>query len=251
MENNKRISLWDYYAECYDVLNELHPYQDLHAEVIDNLLPAFNNPFVLDVACGTGNFPFWLKKMQKSQGYVVTGLDNSDGMIKKAKGKNPEKNLFFRKHDLNEKLPFDDGFFDQVVSVNTLYSVEDPLKMILEFSRVVKEKGRLILVNPKKGYENGLIMKEHCRDKGADAPWLQCNLDENSEKNLLEKVIEDNEVRKKMSFVVKINRQISKENTFHFYTLNDFSLLVGQSGLLVLDVKKVYADQAIMIVAEK
>ena len=252
METKRLEGIWNEYAENYDVLNQLRPYQDLFTSVINELLPAFSNPLVLDVACGTGNFSYWLKAGEKSRGYVVTGLDNSDEMLKVAEKKNPEENFLFLKHDLNSKLPFDeDWFFDQVVSINTLYSVENPLEVLAEYSRVIKKGGRLILVNPKKGYENGMIIKKHCLDNGEDGPWLGMNFSEEKGIELLNRVISDERIRGKMMAVAKINREISQQKKFHFLSSADLTQLVCLEGFKILKDEKVYADQAIMIVAEK
>lgn len=252
MKNDHAFNVndWGGYAECYDALNELKPYQDLQKAVI-NQLALTRAGLTLDVACGTGNMQFWLKKSKKFFNTTIFGLDFSDEMLGVAKIKNQEKHFRYFKHNLNKPLPFGDEYFDQAVSVNTLYALEDPSRALSEFFRVLKKGGRLVLVNPKKGYENGLILKEHCGDSGPDKPWLGIHLNESKERELLEKAVSNAEARARMLAIAKYNRQISFDRKFHFMSLPELARLFSFEKFNVIHDQSLYADQAIMMVAQK
>lgn len=54
----------------------------------------------------------------------------------------------FTKIDLNKPLPFEDGFFDYVVSVEGIEHLENPFSCISEFARVLKPEGSLVITTP-------------------------------------------------------------------------------------------------------
>ena len=54
----------------------------------------------------------------------------------------------FKKADLNQPLPFDNGYFDYVVSVEGIEHLENPFLCIREFARVLRPGGSLIISTP-------------------------------------------------------------------------------------------------------
>ena len=63
------------------------------------------------------------------------------------------------KVDLNcDRLPFDDGFFDVVVIGCTLAHVGNPLSVLFESNRVLKESGKIIITSPNPHYYWEVIM---------------------------------------------------------------------------------------------
>ena len=104
---------------------------------IESLCKNLKPPF-LEVGVGTGRFAQALK--------IKCGIDVSTGMLKFAK----QKGIVVIKAD-GESLPFVDSFFGAVFIVVTLCFMEEPLKVLKETSRVLREDGAVIL---------GLILKE-------------------------------------------------------------------------------------------
>lgn len=102
------------------------------------------NSSALDVGYGNG---YLIKKLYKKYSCNLCGIDISDDMQKVALRKN-------RKAKANGKvnltvgdccnLPYPDGVFDAVVSVNTVYFWEDTLKGLREIFRVLKDGGKFI-----------------------------------------------------------------------------------------------------------
>ena len=96
---------------------------------------------VLDVACGTGYGSALLSLNNK-----VTGVDISEEAIKHAKD-------HFEVPDFRvgnaEKLEFEDGSFDAVVSFETIEHLDKPMEFIKEVRRVLKKDGKFYGSIPK------------------------------------------------------------------------------------------------------
>ncbi len=161
---------WSFYATCYDALNELRPYREMLQRIVAllEIKHGQNTLHILDAGCGTGN----LEQLLKETGVRIVALDFSPVMLTRAREKCSGNNLIqFQQADLNQPLPFSDGIFDRIVCVNTLYILNDPNRIMKEFSRVLKIGGMLIVVTPKKGSSAPLILKAHRHSHEADEKW--------------------------------------------------------------------------------
>ncbi len=58
------------------------------------------------------------------------------------------ENRNFRVADMNERLPWDDGFFDSVVCIDGIEHLENPFAFVREANRVLRLKGTLIISTP-------------------------------------------------------------------------------------------------------
>lgn len=96
---------------------------------------------LLDVSCGTGNM---LKEMSKTTKADLYGVDLSENMIKQAKKK--LKNVNLQTADVHS-LPFEDSFFDYVVTTEAFHHYYDQSKAVAEMKRVVKPGGKVIVVD--------------------------------------------------------------------------------------------------------
>lgn len=94
---------------------------------------------VLEVGVGTGrNLKYY------PTGCSVTGIDNSNGMLEKAKKKATDmKNVTLLLMDA-EILEFPDKSFDYVVTTFVLCTIPDPVKALEEMRRVLKPSGEMI-----------------------------------------------------------------------------------------------------------
>jgi demethylmenaquinone methyltransferase/2-methoxy-6-polyprenyl-1,4-benzoquinol methylase len=112
-----------------------------------------NGEKILEVAFGTGlNFVEILKR--NPQGWV-NGIDVSMKMLERARkriSKTGQKNYTLYLGDCRH-LPFEDGTFDILMTQYLLdiLPVEDFIPILLEFRRVLKDGGRIVLVNMTKG----------------------------------------------------------------------------------------------------
>ena len=108
---------------------------------------------ILEAAFGTGlNFVEVLKKTPSGW---VNGIDVSTRMLERARkriSKTGQKNYTLYLSDCRH-LPFEDETFDVLMTEYLLdiVPVEDFIPILLEFKRVLKEEGRIVLVNMTKG----------------------------------------------------------------------------------------------------
>jgi ubiquinone/menaquinone biosynthesis C-methylase UbiE len=108
---------------------------------------------VIEVALGTGlNFIEVLKRNPNGR---VDGIDISTKMLDRARRrifKTGQNNFTLHLCDCRH-LPFKDGTFNVLMSQYLLdiLPVEDFIPILLEFKRILKNKGRLVLVNMTKG----------------------------------------------------------------------------------------------------
>jgi len=82
----------------------------------------------------------------------VMGVEISNAMIEAAKARWGET-IEVQLADA-AAMPFADGFFDGIISVNTIYFWNNPVAVLQEFRRVLRPNGRLVL---------GIGMKEMMR----------------------------------------------------------------------------------------
>lgn len=106
---------------------------------------------ILDLGCGSG----WATRMlaqevgQGPQGFgQVVGVDISDEMIRQARAASKEfGNIMFVTGSANQ-IPWEENFFDKVLSVESFYYYPDQERALAELFRVMAPRGRLfILIN--------------------------------------------------------------------------------------------------------
>jgi len=145
-EPGKIQAMFDGIAGRYDLLNSLmtaglhHRWREL------GVLLAGVGPgdAALDVACGTGDFAFALRRAVGARGRVV-GLDFSDEMLAVAREKSGRNQLWvdFVRGDLLH-LPFADGEFDACTVGFGIRNVPDIERAFAEMGRVCRPGGRVV-----------------------------------------------------------------------------------------------------------
>lgn len=101
--------------------------------------------YILDVATGTGDMAFELKKLKPAS---VTGVDLAEEMLQVARKKAQLRgleNISFRQGD-SEDLDFLDNSFDFVTVAFGVRNYEDLKKGISEMHRVLKPGGHLLIL---------------------------------------------------------------------------------------------------------
>jgi SAM-dependent methyltransferase len=106
-------------------------------------LPAQGRLAVLDIGCGTGSYTDLFQKLTQAQGYRVFGIDPSEGMLAKARRKNPQ--VVFLLGSASQ-IPSEGGFFDFAYLTDVIHHVPDVPAMFHEIRRVLKPGGKLCIV---------------------------------------------------------------------------------------------------------
>ncbi len=94
----------------------------------------------LDVGCGSGP----LDAALRDRSAVVAGIDSSAGMLALAR-RRLGNDVALHLVDLGDRLPFEDGAFDDVVASLILHYLEDWGPALAELRRVLRPGGRLIV----------------------------------------------------------------------------------------------------------
>jgi ubiquinone/menaquinone biosynthesis C-methylase UbiE len=122
----------------YDkIAAEYSRHREVHPKVLTQLLSAVpSGPSnVLEIGCGTGNY---ITEIASVSDCFCFGVDPSIEMLKKASSKTGQ--VTFKKGTA-EKLPFDDGIFDFVFSVDVVHHVDSCLDYFLQAYRVLRKGG--------------------------------------------------------------------------------------------------------------
>ena len=100
---------------------------------------------ILDLGSGSGRHIVYLSK----QGFDVYGFDISESGIKISKDwlKKEGANAKFKTGSIYKKLPYQDNFFDAVISTNTIHhgKIENIRKAISEIKRILKPEGLIFI----------------------------------------------------------------------------------------------------------
>jgi demethylmenaquinone methyltransferase/2-methoxy-6-polyprenyl-1,4-benzoquinol methylase len=129
-----------FFARFYDPF--VDPYiRKIRSKVLD-LAREYRPENILDVCCGTGH----QLKLLKKHGFVVTGVDLSEHMIKRSRSGENAVNCL--KGDATA-LPFGEDSFSMVMITLALHenTVETATKILGEMFRVVKPEGCVILID--------------------------------------------------------------------------------------------------------
>ena len=133
--------LWDSRAETYDTR---YSFTHWTQRKLVSLLQLGDNPCLLDLGCGTGWTLRYAANRWQGEFY---GVDISSKMVERAQAKSRSYgNLHFYKSRV-EELPFDDDFFDVVISSYAFHHFSNPEKALREANRVLKPKGKLYILD--------------------------------------------------------------------------------------------------------
>lgn len=135
----------------YDTTNHLHP--EYLKQVLRPfgifLSRSFSHARILDVASGTGDVAKYLSGLKNLQ---VVQADISHYALGRSKGQ--------RVRALAQELPFEDSSFEVIHMKDALLHFEDQRELLMEFNRILKPSGYLLLTSFEYSKKNfGLILK--------------------------------------------------------------------------------------------
>jgi len=232
----KRI-IWAPYAYLIDFCLFLLPFQMLMEDIFVHL-ELNNDHQVLDAGSGTGNICRFV--WHKVNGQIkLTGVDFSLAMLKRAKKKCRAEVIHFEQADLNKSLPFPNNFFDAIFSCHVLYNLSDPHFTVAEFQRVLKPRGRLVIVTPQTNNPAN-VLAEHF-----SMIWRQSNWKCLAKTILLLPLI----------FCLGLyNLLLSWQSTKtkdHFFNENELKELLQAKGFASIRTKTAYANGDILACCQK
>lgn len=139
---SEHIALWDAEASAFDEAAD-HGLRDPAVReawrtLLRDLLPP-PPARVADLGCGTGTLALLLAE----EGYDVTGVDFSPEMIARARAKVPA--VEFVEADASAP-PLDPAAYDVVLSRHVLWAMRDPAAALGCWERLLRDGGRLVLV---------------------------------------------------------------------------------------------------------
>ncbi|RMF60071.1 MAG: bifunctional demethylmenaquinone methyltransferase/2-methoxy-6-polyprenyl-1,4-benzoquinol methylase UbiE [Calditrichaeota bacterium] len=148
-----RTAVWrmfDRIAHRYDLLNRLLSFRQdvVWRKRVVNFLPERNQLHVLDLATGTGDL---LIALQENSTRVASGvgIDLAEKMLEigreKLRKKSLDERLTLQKGDAMA-IPFPENTFDVVTIAFGIRNVEDVEKSLKEMYRVLKNKGRVLIL---------------------------------------------------------------------------------------------------------
>lgn len=126
---------WSVAAPLYDLpFLQRWVYRPAQDEVVAKLRAA-GSQRVADIACGTGILAARIQSELRPP--EVYGVDMSDGMLEQARARSPEVRWM---KGPAERLPFEDGSLDAVVTTSAFHFFDQPAAM-REFNRVLVPGG--------------------------------------------------------------------------------------------------------------
>ena len=159
MQETKHIRInekyWDKYSKFIDSDGWRYRYLRKSQSNVISLLNIKENMNFLDIGCGTGWALGKIAEISNGQSSYY-GIDLSSAMIFKAQEnfKN-RKNFHFIKANA-ESIPLEDNFFDVIICTNSFHHYLHPEKALSEMHRLLKNGGRLYLLDPT---SDSIIMK--------------------------------------------------------------------------------------------
>ena len=153
---------------------------------------------VLEIASGSGGPAAF---MVKETGCNITGLEYDrngvDNSIKLAEANGLTATMKFQQGDASEPLPFEDGSFDAVITIDAINHLKNRDKVFKEIYRVLKPGGKLLYTDPI--VVTGIITNEEIAVRSSIGYFLFTPLNENERlleaagfKNILSRDVTEN-----------------------------------------------------------
>ena len=153
--------LWNLYAQCYDRITELLPYQEMLEDVVTalELRPGMR---VFDAGCGTGALA--VRLAAKHPDIELVGADLSPSMLKRARMRRTWPTSFtFIEGNIDDVLANDERGFDRIASVNVIWTLPDPQRTFAHMTARLRDGGRMVHTTPSWRFRAHAIVWQHLR----------------------------------------------------------------------------------------
>ena len=142
--------VFDSISSRYDLLNHLLSFGlDFRwRKRLKDFLPSQDNQLLLDVACGTGDVLIVLVQ-ENPRIAKAYGIDLAKKMLGYAQRKVERKGLQGKiqlRHGDAQEIPFPEKTFDTVTIAFGIRNIENPIFVLKEMYRVLKNKGKVLIL---------------------------------------------------------------------------------------------------------
>lgn len=243
---------WSEYAHYYDVLlNNTDVYPKLLSTITGIVRKAsgmnkYPSPIaekskVLDLGAGTGNLSALLS--EPSDQRLVVAIENNPTMLDILKSKlsdrlidsRDECGVIIRRQDIVELYGIENNFFDYVIGINVLYTLDysSAVSALKGVYRVLKSGGEIRLSGPKENVDLSLLFKQ-------------------IKKDLINNQHFDEKMENIFNTVYAINRLFLYPmlEKWGIKTLKK-ALLVSGFDVITFETDNIYAGQAVIVCARK
>lgn len=232
-------ALWEVYARVYDPgVTTLHPYKELHAQVMARLR-ACENMRVVDAGCGTA---YYATSVAQQLPATVIALESNKGMLDVARPKaRGVEGFSVVRHDFNT-MPWPNVALDltHVISINMLYALAEPDTFLAQAFDALIPGGQLLLANLWRP-DMRLVFGEHYM-------WLL-------EHATPEQVERDVRLQWARHVVIALNKEIVRASAgkkLGVFTPDELQMRVERAGFLVSDRQdQLYAGTSVLVQARK
>ena len=128
-------------------LNNPERIKSLNPDLIWETLNLENPQVIIDIGAGTGFFAKAFAK--KAETVKIFACDISDVMISWMKDNVSSENIIPIKSDEN-KVPLNSNTADLVYLINVYHELEEPVQLLLEVYRLLKQGGKIAIIDWKK-----------------------------------------------------------------------------------------------------
>lgn len=126
-----------------------------------------SDSFVLDVGCGIG---FLSEKLEKEHRNTVIGVDINVHALRFGKRHLKLRHPVFG--NISD-LPFKDAIYDAVFLIDVLEHLKRPARSMMEIRRVLKPRGRLLLITSNRYAPGKLVAQEKDPTHYHEYTWLE------------------------------------------------------------------------------
>lgn len=147
MQLEKIRKYWNQRAEGYSMKIEeqlKNEERQNTQRLIEKYAPRKTNMKCLDIGCGPG----FLSIVLANYNHQVTAIDYSEEMLRFAKDHCKTSNVSVKFQQMDAQvLEFDDEIFDFIITRDLVWNLENPEKAYLEWMRVLKPGGRILILD--------------------------------------------------------------------------------------------------------